>query len=134
MKKDFEKWHDKKERIHAIEERPFFHTREVWWCSLGANVGYEEDGKNEKFARPVLVFKKFNNEIFWAIPLTLQVKKTEANMKFYSVIHLSDDIERLAILSQLRLIDAKRLIVKIDFISKKNYSEVQKTIIRLCGG
>ncbi len=30
------------------------------WCSIGINVGDEEDGKNELYERPVLVIKKFN--------------------------------------------------------------------------
>lgn len=35
-----------------------FNEREVWWCAIGVNVGYEIDGKGKDFARPVLVLKK----------------------------------------------------------------------------
>jgi len=37
-KKDFKKWHNKKEQIDDIAKRPFFHEREVWFCHLGANI------------------------------------------------------------------------------------------------
>src|SRR3989338_7959928 len=125
MKKDYNEWHKKKTNIeHSSEKRVFFHEREVWWCSLGANVGFEQDGKGIKFARPVLVFKKFNKEVFWALPISTRIKKG----KFYESLDLHDDIPRVAIISQLRLIDGKRLIDKIGVISNANYKDMQKAV------
>ena len=75
MKKDYQRWHEEKTAIEdSYGQRVFFHEREVWWCSIGFNVGFEQDGRGEKFARPVLVFKKFNKEVFWAIPLSTKIK------------------------------------------------------------
>ncbi len=37
----------------------YFNEREIWWAHLGVNVGYEQDGKNDNFERPVLIIKKF---------------------------------------------------------------------------
>jgi len=129
MKKDYAEWHSRKTEIeHLGETRLFFHEREVWWCSIGHNVGFEQDGKGEKFARPVLVFKKFNKEVFWALPISTRIKKS----KFYTPINIDDNIERVAIISQLRLIDAKRLVDKIGVISEANYKDIQKTVINLC--
>lgn len=128
MRKDFKKWHDKKMQVDDIAKRPFFHEREVWWCSLGINVGFEQDGKGERFARPVLVFKKFNNEVFWAVPLSAKIKKGQ----FYAPIELGDDLPRVVIISQLRLIDARRLMDKIGTISADNYRLIQKAVINLC--
>ena len=106
----------------------FFHEREVWWCSLGVNVGYEQDGKGERFARPVLIFKKFNKEIFWGVPITMASKTG----KFYSPINLGDSKKRCAIISQIRLLDCKRLLDKVGFINEDNYIEIQKAVIDLC--
>ena len=129
MKKDYKEWHSKKTEIeHSGNVRLFFHEREVWWCSLGYNVGFEQDGKGDKFARPVLVFKKFNKEVFWALPLSTRVKES----KFYAPIELNDGIARVAIISQLRLIDGKRLIDKIGIINEANYKHIQKAVINLC--
>lgn len=130
--KDFAFWHKRKSILHNEKTRSFFHEREVWWCSLGENIGFEEDGKGDKFARPVLVFKKFNNEICWALPLSLQVKTRKETAHFYARVFLDDTIPRTALLSQLRLIDGKRLLTKIGMITEKNYSEIQKAVIRLC--
>jgi len=75
MEKQFDLWNGLKKKLHATRHEPFLHEREIWICSLGANIGYEQDGKNENFARPVLVIKKFNNDIFLAVPLSSKVKE-----------------------------------------------------------
>ena len=80
MEKDFWKWHGKKENIHDEGHRVFFHEREIWFCHLGANIGFEEDGKGENFGRPVVVFRKFNNEVFWGVPLTTRTKADYAKL------------------------------------------------------
>lgn len=74
MMKDYQGWYAKKSDINEIKKNPFFHEREIWFCYLGANVGFEQDG-SEEFLRPVVVFRKFNNDVFWAIPLTKSNKK-----------------------------------------------------------
>jgi len=128
MKKDFQQWHNAKEKIDNSSRRIFFHEREVWWCSIGVNVGFEQDGKGEYFARPVIVFKKFNNEVFWGIPLSTKIKKG----KFYTTINLEDNIPRVAIISQLRLIDGKRLYQKLGFINEIDYKNLIESVMNLC--
>lgn len=128
MKKDFQKWHEKKSWIHNKKPRIFFHIREIWWCSMGLNVGFEQDGKGVQFSRPILVFKKFNNEVFWAIPLTTKAKAG----KFYLSVDVSNIGQQTLVLSQLRLMDAKRLLKKLGVVSKADYLKIQKAIITLC--
>ena len=46
MEKPFDQWNMMKKRL---EMRPvatslFFYEREVWWCSVGINIGVETDG------------------------------------------------------------------------------------------
>lgn len=128
MNKDFKKWSGNKADIHNHKERPFFHEREIWWCALGENIGFEQDGKGVKFARPIIVFKKFNKEVFWAIPLSTKMKKS----RFYVSLSANDNIQRVAIVSQLRLVDSKRLLDKIAVVSKDEYQNIQKAVISLC--
>jgi hypothetical protein len=47
MQKDFPGWHYHKERLHAQHHTPTFQEREIWWCSVGVNIGHEMDGKNQ---------------------------------------------------------------------------------------
>jgi hypothetical protein len=80
-------------------------VRQIWFCNLGKNIGYEQNVKGKDFLRPVIILKKFNNEIFWAIPLTKSKKK---DMAYYFTFVFKNN-KNTAILSQLRMIDAKRL-------------------------
>ncbi len=64
----FIEWTKLKIRIQISEEEPvYFREKEIWWASLGVNIGYEQDGKNRNFERPVLVLKKFNKNILLAL-------------------------------------------------------------------
>ena len=70
MPKDFDKWNTQKKKVHGRAEQILFHEREIWWCSLGINIGVETDGKNDNFERPILVLKKFNKDMVWVVPIT----------------------------------------------------------------
>jgi len=124
MNKDFQKWHTLKSEIDAKHKSPLFRKQEIWWCSLGANVGFEEDGKNELFERPVLVFRKFNKELFLGLPMTS--KKKEG--KYYCAINLHD-IGRSAILSQIRVLSGKRLIRRLGKLSDKQFFALENSFI-----
>jgi len=129
MEKDYKKWHQKKEVINKVEPRPFFHEREIWFCYLGANVGFEQDGNGEDFLRPVLIIRKFNNEIFWGIPLTKSNKKTKKKSeKYYFSFCFTPNTKSVAILSQIRLIDARRLAYIAGEMDKKDFVELIKKL------
>ncbi|MDR3558498.1 MAG: hypothetical protein P4L61_03130, partial [Candidatus Pacebacteria bacterium] len=102
--KDFRAWHDQKSGLNENKARAFFHEREVWFASIGMNIGFEQDGRGDKFLRPVIVLKKFNNEVLWCIPLTKKPKQGKYYFSFPLVAG-----ESTAILSQIKLIDSKRL-------------------------
>ena len=127
MDKDFKKWHKNKEAIHNERPRVFFHEREVWFAYLGVNIGFEQDGQGDKFLRPIVIIRKFNNEVFWGVPLT----KTKKEGKYYFKFKLDSNEESIGIISQLRLIDAKRLLYKIGDISEKDFSELKQKIRQL---
>ena len=77
MEKDFDTWNVIKKKVDEknIDRDLFFYEREVWWCSLGLNIGVESDGKNEHFERPVWIIKKFNSDMLWVVPLTSKERK-----------------------------------------------------------
>jgi mRNA interferase MazF len=119
MEKDFDNWNNKKKIIDQknISVNRFVNEREVWWCSLGLNIGYEQDGKNEEFERPVLVIKKFNREIVWIVPLTSVPK----NDKFHYGLNSN---KSFVILSQIRLISTKRMIRRAEKIAEMEFKEI----------
>ncbi len=120
----FVKWTKVKIRIHFSKKEIYFREGEIWWASLGINVGHEEEGKNDSFERPVLVLKKFNEHTLWTIPLTSQIK--EDNIYYYEYCLGSKKYS--AILTQLRLISSKRLLRKIDMFPLKDYQNIKEKI------
>ena len=110
-----------------MPKRPFFRQQEIWFCHLGANVGFEQDGSGEEFLRPILIFRKFNNEILWGIPLT----KTSKKSKFYYSFSFIPGIESSAVLSQIRLIDARRLARHIGYLPKEKFHELTEKLKEL---
>ncbi len=128
QKKDFKKWHHTKAYLHADKERPFFHEREVWFSSLGANIGFEQDGRGKEFLRPAIIMRKFNNEVLWVLPLTKNAKKG----KYYMQITISESKEpSTVILSQIRLLDSKRLQYKIGDLTVDDFKEIKKRLVAL---
>lgn len=125
-KKDFDRWNEKKKSINQkeISERNFFNEREIWWGSLGLNIGYEQDGKNENFERPLLIVRKFNRNIVWVLPLTTIAK----NNKFHYKLKSSGSI---VILSQIRLLSTKRLLRLVETINENEFNEILTKIKEL---
>lgn len=133
--KDYLRWHTIKSDIENSGKQILFRDREIWWCSLGENVGFEQDGKNEKYERPVLVFRKFNKGMFWGLPLTSKEKNDSFHYKL--ILHIkneNNEIEEkisMVILSQLRLLSGKRLIRRIARINENNFKEIENRVISL---
>ncbi len=130
MEKDFKKWTTIKADLHnSNDARLFFHEREIWYCHLGENIGYEQDGRGETYLRPIVIIRKFNNDIFWGLPLT----RTQKDLPFYFTFTISSeggnyDEKSSAVLSQIRLIDAKRLRRLIGYISEADVILLKKKL------
>lgn len=130
MKKDFDKWNDEKKKIQSESVAPFCHAREVWWCSLGVNVGFEQDGTGEHFDRPVVVIRGFNESVFFGVALTGRKRKGA----YYFPVGRIEDREASAILSQVRLIDTKRLVRKITMLDETVFKELKEKLKKVLFG
>lgn len=124
MQKDFEGWNIKKQSIDIRLQAPFYHEREVWWCSLGVNVGYEQDGTGRNYDRPVLIIKGFNPQVFFGVALTGKKRQS----KYHLPVGLVEGREASAILSQVRLIDTKRLIRKASTLDESTFKLVKEAL------
>jgi len=49
---EFDVWNKKKQELDVVAHRKNFYEREVWWASLGKNIGVEINGKHELFCAP----------------------------------------------------------------------------------
>ena len=124
---EFDQWNDLKKITHENTSQVFFHHREVWFLRMGKNVGFEQGGKGKEFERPVIVLKKFNQDIFLCVPLASQDK----NGKYYFEVPPIRGIKNLAIISQIRLIDKRRLQEKIGVVPKDVFLELKKIITEM---
>ena len=128
--KNFDGWNIAKKSLEGKSRLPDFQSRQVWWCSLGVNIGYEEDGKNDNFERPVLILRKFNKELFYGVPLSSQIKEGD----FYYNLPDWNQQKGQVLLSQVRVMSAKRLLRYmyrltpsiVDDVNEKVFSLVQK--------
>src|SRR3989344_751032 len=125
--KRFIEWIKLKERLHQTAYKPpLFRQGEVWWCSIGENVGSEINGKSKLFSRPVLIFKKLSSVTFLGIPTSSQ----DRTGSWYVRITLQNK-ESFVILSQIRVFDYKRLSSKIGHLDAYDYKQVKMAFRKL---
>ena len=123
--KDFDSWNEEKKSLENVgHDILAFHEREIWWCSIGLNLGDEQDGKNELFERPVLVLKKFNNKVCWALPMSTKPKD---GIYYHNLEHEGKVFT--VILSQLRLTSVKRFRRFVRKISPHQFELIQNKLI-----
>ena len=76
MSKKFDEWNNIKQKLHNKKSKIIIpKNREIYWASIGVNVGFEQDGKGEIFSRPVLVVKRYSKNLFFGVPLSTQIKE-----------------------------------------------------------
>jgi len=124
---DFDGWNEAKKPLERKNETPNFQSRQVWWCSLGVNLGFEQDEKNERFERPVLILHKFNRELFYGVPLSSQIK----NGKFYYDLPDWNQQKGQVLLSQMRVMSAKRLLRYMYRLTPSVVDEIRNSIFTL---
>jgi mRNA interferase MazF len=122
MRKDFDGWDETKKRTDSRRGASFYHEREVWCCTLGVNVGSEENGSGEEYRRPALILKGLSVETCLIVPLTTSAKDHPLRV----AVGLIGGKQARAILSQMRVIDTKRLVRKIEYLDVDTFEQIRK--------
>ena len=117
----FINWTKLKVRIHVSERPDYPRERQIWWVSLGQNICVEINGKNDKFERPVLVLKKYNDDACLVLPLSSKNKVGS----FYFQFKNSNREISVVNLSQARSISSKRFIRKIEKMSVIDFDKIK---------
>jgi mRNA interferase MazF len=125
MEKDFNSWNNIKQNLDKAKVHVDFHIREIWFCSVGCNIGIEENGKHENFERPVLVLKKFNKDMLLIAPLT----SNHHDLPFYHLLNY--ETISSVMLSQIKIIDTRRLIRKVRTISEEEFLVIKDKIRKI---
>ncbi len=128
MNRNYVGWYKLKAELEKQEFLGNYSEREVWWASIGVNIGDEEDGKNRLFERPALVVKKYSKQLFLALPLSTAIKMN----RFYHPIAVGD-MDSIVLLSQARVISSKRLQRRMGRITSDEYDSILRKYVELNG-
>ncbi|MBP9697943.1 MAG: type II toxin-antitoxin system PemK/MazF family toxin [Candidatus Moranbacteria bacterium] len=123
MEKDFDGWNERKKKVNNKRVAPYFEIREVWWCSLGLNVGFEQDGTSNLYRRPVLVLKKWSSDTCLILPVTSSLSRHPYRISIGTIGGRASYV----IVSQAKTIDARRFGEKITTLDSEHFEYVRKT-------
>ena len=127
--KDYDAWNEKKKslNIRILSDDFFVLEGEIWWASLGINIGKEIDGKSGDFERPVLILLVINYDAIWILPITSTLR--ESDVYFYE-IEFGGNISAV-LLHQIRYISANRLLKLIGRIDERELVNIRERLIKI---
>ncbi len=117
----FNEWNNLKQEIQDKEITINIKEKNIYFLSLGQNIGTESYGKGDKFLRPVIVFKKLGKNYFLGIPLTSKVK----DGNYYFTFNRKNGKKNTAMLNQMKTFDAKRVVSFGGKISNNIYENLK---------
>ena len=123
--KIFVDWTKIKIRVHISEREIYPKVREIWWASLGQNIGVEVNGKNENFERPVLIIKVFNNLGVLIAPISSKIKEGKYFIRF---VHENEE-ENIINMSQIRSVSTKRLVRKVGELKIEDFEKIRESFL-----
>ena len=116
-------WSLLKVRMDHAFRNVYVIKKEIWWASIGMNIGHEENGKNSLFERPVLVLRRYSNHLALVVPLSSKFKTN----RYYFKIEYKGRISSVLV-SQIRVISTKRFIRKIGTLVRALFETIQKEV------
>ncbi len=123
--KILQEWCRLKIALWKKDSKVIFKQGEIWWCSLGMNLGEEIFGKGIKFTRPVLIFRKFTSHSFLGLPLTKQEKQGT----WYVEITMHST-KNWVMLNQARVLDSKRLVDRVGTLDDADLKKVKENFLK----
>ncbi len=125
--KQFLKWISLKKKLHLSSQKtPYVSEGQIWWASLGENVGFEINGKSDRFTRPVIILKKLSNSFYLIIPTTTQKRSGNWYVNFKL-----KGLEEFACLHQIRTVDYRRLYSKLGRLDDVDFRKVKEGFLKL---
>jgi mRNA-degrading endonuclease toxin of MazEF toxin-antitoxin module len=122
MEKRFQEWIELKQKLHEKEIRPsFVKERELWWFSVGENIGKEINGKSRVFSRPGLIIKRLSQHLFLIAPTTSKIREGS----WFISIGIKK-FKTCACLHQIRVVDHKRMLDRIGQITERDFENVKE--------
>lgn len=123
MDQEYDNWNIIKKELSINEEKFFFKEGDIWWVSLGKNLGTESYGKGEIFRRPVLIIKKLNSNSCICLPLT---SKSKIGTWFTEISFQNET--KTVLLYQIRMINTKRFQRRLGVLDDNDFKKVKEKL------
>ncbi|KKW17424.1 hypothetical protein A3C86_00765 [Candidatus Kaiserbacteria bacterium RIFCSPHIGHO2_02_FULL_49_16] len=123
MEKNFDGWNIVKKQTNSGLQR-LYTVREIWWCRIGVNIGTEQDGKGGLFLRPAIILHGFGSDACLVVPLTTSAREHPLRVP----VGIVDEYPARANISQMRVIDTRRLVEKVGFLEKELFVKLRKAV------
>jgi len=127
----FNQWNEVKKKTEDNKRKLGIKPRDIFWAKIGQNIGSEEYGKNDNFARPVIIIRKLTHDLFIGIPLTSTIKDNDYFHSFEYSNKSNGLTKNSAMILQVRTFSIKRLMNKTGVISKEDFEFVIEKSKRL---
>lgn len=124
--KKFDKWNGLKKDLDKKTIEFEIDEREVWWSSIGVNVGEEIDGKHANFERPMLILKKLSKDTVFALPISSTIR--EGSNFFNSEIN---NQQSSISLHQGRYMSRKRMLRRVETLMEEKFIEIRNAFCKL---
>ena len=124
----FDKWNQQKQMLDMNKRKIFFKEGEIWWCSIGMNIGNETYGKGDSFMRPVVILKKLTQDSCVVLPITTQ---SQIGTWYFNID--SYKLKRLVMMHQIRFISTNRLDRRQAEIPEAEFAKLKKSVAQLLG-
>ncbi len=122
----YDEWNEVKKKTQNNKRKLGLKPRDIFWAKIGQNVGSEEYGKNQNFARPVIIIRKLTSDLFIGIPLTSTIKDNDYFHSFEYINKTNGLTKNSAMILQIRVYSIKRLMNKTGIINKEDFEVVIK--------
>ena len=125
--KRFLEWIGLKERLHnKLPQAPHVSEGDIWWASVGENVGSEINGKSRLFSRPVVIYRKLSHGFYLVIPVTSQARTGNWYVPFRQ-----GGKADTACLHQTRAIDYRRLSSRLGELDDEDFRRIIEGFYKL---
>ncbi len=124
MTKNFDEWNTVKQQLDSSRNLPTFKEREIWWASVGLNIGHEIYGKNSMYTRPVLIVRKFSGSTFLGVPMTTGQKEGQFRYPYT----IKGGKEGFLLFDQTRTLDGRRLTRLIVTLPEPEFEKIRRAM------
>ena len=129
MQHEFDQWNQLKQQLASRDAKaPYVTEGDIWWFSLGKNVGSEINGKSDQFSRPAVIFKKLAHHLYFVLPTTTQQR---TGTWYVPIRHKGKNMT--VCLQQARIVDAKRISSKIGTLDDADMERIRNGFRNLYG-